>query len=76
MDDADDAATGQDDPAVPIHCADCGTETRIALADLAETLERHNDIHHDGESVAEVDPDVADRIADLVAADLDLLDGE
>ena len=67
--------TDDADPTVPIRCSDCGTETRVSLAGLAETLERHNDIHHDGESVAEVDPDVADRVADLVAQDLDLLDG-
>lgn len=61
-------------PDVPIVCSACETTTRVPLATLAETLERHNENQHDGESIAEVDPDVADRIADLVADDLGLLE--
>ncbi|QCC50700.1 hypothetical protein [Halapricum salinum] len=64
----------EDDPTVPIICEECGTETRVPLETLADTLERHNDNRHDGEQVAQVDPDIADRIADLVADDLGLLE--
>ncbi|MFB6166140.1 MAG: hypothetical protein ABEJ31_13345 [Haloarculaceae archaeon] len=67
---ADDA----DDPKVPIVCAECDTTTRIALTDVADALERHNEQLHDGADVARVDPDVAERVADLVAADLGLLE--
>ncbi|MFD1587298.1 hypothetical protein ACFR9U_09905 [Halorientalis brevis] len=59
---------------VPIVCTACETTTRVALSQLAETLERHNENQHDGEQIAEVDPDVADQVADLVAKDLGLLD--
>jgi hypothetical protein len=65
-----------DDPTVPIVCTECGTETRVPLESLAETLERHNETRHDGEEIAQVDPDIADRIADLVADDLGLLEEE
>ncbi|MEF8883291.1 MAG: hypothetical protein V5A34_12295 [Halapricum sp.] len=65
-----------DDPTVPIVCTECGTETRVPLESLAETLERHNETRHDGEEIAQVDPDIADRIADLVADDMGLLDEE
>lgn len=61
------------EPTVPIVCEDCGTETDIRLSELADTLERHNDNRHDGEEVAQVDPTVADELANLVAKDLDLL---
>jgi hypothetical protein len=63
-----------DEPTVPIVCEDCGTETRIPVADVGESLEQHNERFHEGEGVAEVDPAVADKLADLVAADLGLLE--
>lgn len=68
----DDADDGQ--PDVPVVCPDCDTQTRIPLSDVADRLERHNDQLHDGEKVARVDPEIADRIADLVVDDLGLLD--
>lgn len=70
------ATSESDDPRVPIVCPDCETTTRVSLSDVADTIDRHNDQLHDGDEVASVDPDVADRIADLVAAELGLLDGE
>ncbi|RQG99023.1 hypothetical protein [Natrarchaeobius oligotrophus] len=63
------------DPLVPIVCAECGTRSRVALSELADSVARHNDQLHDGEEVARVDPDVADRIADLIAEELGLLEG-
>jgi hypothetical protein len=63
-----------DQPRVPVICSECDTETRVALSDLADTIERHNDQQHGGDDVAGVDPEVTDRITDLVAEDLGLLD--
>lgn len=61
------------DPRVPIVCRACGTETRVPLDELPDTLERHNRQRHDGEEIAEVDPELADQLADLVAEELGLL---
>ncbi|WP_247004967.1 hypothetical protein [Halosolutus gelatinilyticus] len=65
----------ENDPLVPIVCSECDTASRVPLAELAETIERHNDHRHDGDDVAQVDPDVADHIADLIARELGFLDG-
>ena len=65
--------TDDDQPAVPIHCPECETTGRVALSDVAERVERHNERLHDGEEVAGVDPDLADQLADLVAEDMGLL---
>lgn len=70
------SSTDEDEPLVPVVCSDCETRTRVPIEDVAETVERHNDRLHDGESIAEVDPVIADRIADLVAADLGLYEDE
>ena len=66
----------EEEPTVPIVCTECGTETRVSLPDVADTLSRHNDGKHDGEEIAEVDPVLKDRLADLVAEDLGLFDEE
>lgn len=66
--------TSDDEPTVPIVCPRCETETAVALSDLADTLERHNEGVHDGESVARVDPDLAEELQNLVAEDMGLLD--
>jgi hypothetical protein len=63
-----------DDPTVPIVCPECDTTSRIPLPDVADAVARHNDQLHDGETIATVDPDVADSLADLVAADLGLFE--
>ncbi|PSQ00938.1 hypothetical protein BRC92_11540 [Halobacteriales archaeon QS_4_69_31] len=55
---------------VPVVCPACETTTRVALSDLAETVDGHNDRLHDGEEVATVDPEVADHLLDMVADDL------
>ncbi|GGL38030.1 hypothetical protein EFA46_011495 (plasmid) [Halarchaeum sp. CBA1220] len=67
-------ASENDEPTVPVHCEACETTNRVALSDVAASVERHNERVHDGEEIATVDPDVADRLADLVAADLGLLE--
>ncbi|WP_327053530.1 hypothetical protein [Halomicrococcus gelatinilyticus] len=65
---------GDDAPQVPIRCDECETTTRVPLPDVAEMVERHNDRLHDGDDVAEVDPELKDRLADIVAEDLRLLE--
>lgn len=61
-----------DEPTVPIVCEACGTRSRVPLGDLRESLETHNDRRHDGEEVAQVDPVLAEELADHVAEDLGL----
>ncbi|MFC7228506.1 hypothetical protein N0B31_13930 [Salinirubellus salinus] len=61
---------------VPIVCEECGTEARVPLDELAERLEKHNETRHDGAEHARVDPTVADRLADLVAEDMGLLEDD
>ncbi|PSP90969.1 hypothetical protein BRC87_04920 [Halobacteriales archaeon QS_4_66_20] len=61
------------EPTVPIVCPECDTETRLPFSEVADTLEQHNERLHGGEEVAQVDPDIADQLADLVADDLGLL---
>ncbi|WP_253736572.1 hypothetical protein [Halohasta salina] len=63
-----------DDPAVPIVCEACGTETTVPLSDVADQLETHNENRHDGEECAEVDPALKSQIQDLVAKDIGLLE--
>ena len=65
-----------DEPRVPVQCEACGTTTRVPLSELADTIERHNADRHDGEEIAEVDPDLVDHLADLIAADMGLLEDE
>jgi hypothetical protein len=70
------SAPDADAPEVTIECPACETTSRVALSVLEEQLTRHNENVHDGEEIARVDPAVADRLADLVATELGLLDAE
>jgi len=63
-----------DDPAIPIICEACGTETTVPLDDVADQLARHNENRHDGQECAEVDPALKSRIQDLAARDIGLLE--
>lgn len=65
---------GSEQPTIPIICPDCETRTQIPFPDVEDTVSRHNEQLHDGESIASVDPDVFDHLADRVAADLGLLE--
>lgn len=65
-----------DEPTVPVVCPACGTETTVPLAEVEDAVESHNERLHDGEAVAEVDPALAERLADVIAEDMGLLDGE
>lgn len=66
--------TPDDQPTVPIVCPRCETTTDVPLPEVAETLDRHNESVHDGEAVAQVDPDLAAQLQDLVAEDMGLLE--
>lgn len=61
-------------PRVPIVCDACDTTSRVPIDDLEATLAKHNERFHDGEAGAQVDPDIADQLADLVAEDMGLYD--
>lgn len=67
-------SSSEDTPEVPIVCPECETTTRIPVDDLPESLDRHNDQLHDGEEVAQIDPDIADQLQNIVAEDLGLLE--
>jgi len=65
-----------DEPTVPIVCEVCDTTSRVPLSELRESIDRHNEHRHDGEEIAQVDPVLADALADAVADDLGLYDDE
>lgn len=65
-----------DEPTVPIVCDACDTTSRVPLSGLRDAIDRHNEVRHDGEELAQVDPLIADALADAVADDLGLFDEE
>ncbi|MFA1610708.1 hypothetical protein [Halobellus rubicundus] len=65
-----------DDPTVPIVCEACGTTSRVPLSELRESLDTHNEHRHDGEEIAQVDPVIADELANAVADDLGLFESD
>lgn len=67
-------STSEDTPTVPIVCPACDTTTRIPVDDVAESLDRHNERLHDGEKIAQIDPDIAEQLQNIVAEDMGLLD--
>lgn len=69
-----DDAGDEDEPTIPVVCETCGTTTDVQLSEAAAAIRRHNEQLHDGEECAQVDPAIAERIQDLVARDLGLLD--
>ncbi|ACV48174.1 MULTISPECIES: hypothetical protein [Halomicrobium] len=60
-------------PDIPVICTDCDTRTSVAFDEVEAAVERHNEQLHDGEAVAQVDPEVMEVLADRVAEDLGLL---
>ncbi|PSQ19398.1 hypothetical protein BRD00_01875 [Halobacteriales archaeon QS_8_69_26] len=63
----------EETPTVPVVCSECETRTRVPLPDVAESIERHNEGLHDGEEHAEVDPELAEHLADIVAEEMGLV---
>ena len=59
-----------DVPQVTIFCEECGTESKVPLPEAADRIDRHNERAHDGEDVAQLDPVVADRLADILAEEM------
>lgn len=60
-------------PEIPVVCTACDTRTKVAFDDVEDAVARHNEQLHDGEAVAEVDPDVLAALTDRVAEDLGFL---
>jgi len=60
-------------PDIPVVCDGCGTRTSVAFDEVEAAVERHNEQLHDGEKVAQVDPEVMEALADRVAEDIGLL---
>lgn len=61
-----------EEPRVPIVCDDCETTSRVPLSDAAETIAKHNEQLHDGDDIAQIDPDIVSHVTDLAAEDLGL----
>lgn len=64
----------EDVPEIPIVCSECGTRSYVPFPEVEETVGRHNENVHDGEAIAQVDPDVMDELADKLARDIGLLE--
>lgn len=60
-------------PDIPVICENCDTRTKVPFDEVEAAVERHNQQVHDGETVAQVDPEVMEVLADRVAEDLGLL---
>lgn len=67
-------AEDDDVPDIPVVCTDCDTRTKVPFDEVEAAVDRHNEQLHDGESMAQVDPDVMELLADRVAEDLGLLE--
>ena len=61
-------------PEIPVVCTACDTRTRVQFESVADAVERHNEQIHDGDPVAEVDPDVLEALTDQLGKDMGLLD--
>lgn len=68
------APMSDEEPTVPVLCEACGTTTRVALSEVGDAVDSHNDQLHDGEAMAEVDPTLSEQLADVVAEELGLLE--
>ncbi|MDS0258662.1 hypothetical protein NDI56_04450 [Haloarcula sp. S1CR25-12] len=63
-------------PEIPVVCTACETRTQVPFDDVEAAVSRHNEQLHDGEAVAEVDPDVLDALTDRIGQDMGLFDGD
>lgn len=62
----------EDMPEIPIICPACETRSYVPFEDVADTVERHNEQLHDGDPVAEVDPEVLDALTTKFGEDMGL----
>jgi len=61
-------------PEIPVVCTACETRTAVSFENVEAAVQRHNEQLHDGESVAEVDPEVLDALTDQLGRDMGLFD--
>ncbi|MFC6755460.1 MULTISPECIES: hypothetical protein [Haloarcula] len=66
----------EDMPEIPVVCTACETRTQVPFEDVEGAVARHNEQLHDGEAVAEVDPDVLDALTDQLGRDMGLFDAD
>jgi len=66
----------EDMPEIPVVCTDCETRTQVPFTDVEAAVARHNAQLHDGEAVAEVDPDVLEALTDQLGRDMGLFDDD
>ncbi|MBV0902209.1 hypothetical protein [Haloarcula salina] len=66
--------TDSEGPEIPVVCEGCGTRTAVPFDEVEDAVARHNEQLHDGDPVAEVDPDVLEELADRFARDSGLLE--
>jgi len=61
-------------PEIPVVCTACETRTQVSFDDVEAAVRRHNEQLHDGEAIAEVDPEVLDALTDQLGRDMGLFD--
>ena len=61
-------------PEIPVVCTACETRSHVPFDEVEGMVERHNEQLHDGESVAEVDPDVLDALTTQLGEDMGLFE--
>lgn len=61
-------------PEIPVVCTACGTRTQVPFEEVEAAVERHNEQLHNGESVAEVDPEVLEALTTRLGEDMGLFD--
>ncbi|WP_262177695.1 hypothetical protein [Haloarcula laminariae] len=62
-----------DIPEIPVVCTACETRTQVPFEDVEAAVERHNEQLHDGDAVAEVDPEILEALTDRLGRDMGLL---
>lgn len=61
-------------PEIPVVCTACDTRTQVPFEDVEAAVERHNDQLHDGEPVAEVDPEVLEALTTRLGEEMGLFE--
>jgi hypothetical protein len=64
--------TEEDMPEIPVICPTCDTRSYVPFEEVSDAVQRHNDQLHDGESIAEVDPEVLDALTTKFGEDMGL----
>ena len=66
----------EETPEIPVVCTACDTRTQVPFDDVEAAVARHNEQLHDGEAVAEVDPEVLNALTDQLGRDMGLFDDD